>query len=90
MEKISDTLGRGLRAALLQSGRPFAFWKVPHFRQTGKHPDMLFFRPFGCARVVFRGKDLLEHRKLAPWGEKSVYLGTGKQFGRRAFMYYSA
>ena len=40
--------------------------------------------------VVFRGKDLVEHRKLAPQGEKGVYLGTGKQFGRRAFMCYSA
>jgi hypothetical protein len=111
VEKFGDTLGRGLRAALLQSGMPFAFWGAavilvtdiynscphtslhgdsPHFRRTGKHPDMSFFRPFGCAMVVFRGKDLVEHRKLAPRGEKGVYLGTGKQFGRRAFMCYSA
>jgi len=40
--------------------------------------------------VVYRGKDLVEHGKLAPLGEKGVYLGTGKQFGRRAFMCYSA
>jgi hypothetical protein len=26
VEKFGDTLGRGLRAALLQSGMPFAFW----------------------------------------------------------------
>ena len=40
--------------------------------------------------VIFHGKDLVEHRKLAPRGEKGVYLGTGKQFGQRAFMCYSA
>jgi len=62
----------------------------PHFRQTPRHPDMSFFHPFGCGMVVFRGKDLVEHRKLAPRGEKGVYLGTGKQFGGRAFMCYSA
>jgi len=111
VEKFGDTLGRGLRAALLQSGMPHAFWGAavilvtdiynscphaslngdsPHFRRTGKHPDMSFFRPFGCGMVVYRGKDLVEHGKLAPRGEKGVYLGTGKQFGRRAFMCYSA
>jgi len=111
VEKFVDTLRRGLRTVLLQSGMPFAFGGAavilvtdiynscpltslhgdsPHFRQTGKHPDMLFFRPFGCAMVVFRGKDLVEHRKMAPRGERGVYLGTGKQFGRRAFMCYSA
>jgi len=51
---------------------------------------MSFFRPFGCAMVVFRGKDLVEHRKLAPREENCVYLGRDKQFGRRAFMCYSA
>jgi len=40
--------------------------------------------------VVFRGKDLVEYCKLAPRGEKGVYLGTGKEFGRRAFMCCSA
>jgi len=70
--KFGDTLGRGLRAALLQSGMPFAFWGAavilvmdiynscphtslhgdsPQFSRTGKHPDMSFFRPFGCGMV---------------------------------------
>jgi len=40
--------------------------------------------------VLFGGKDLVEHHKMGPRGEKGVYLGTGKQFGRRAFMCYSA
>ena len=43
-----------------------------------------------CEMVVFRGKDLVEHHKLVPRREQGVYLGTGKQFGRRAFMCYSA
>jgi len=101
VEKFGDTtLGRGLRAGLLQSGMLFAFWGAavilltdiynscphtslhgdsPHFRRTRKHPDMSFFRRFGCGMVVFRGKDLVEHRKLAPRGENGMYLGTGKQ-----------
>jgi len=44
--------------------------------------------------VVFRGKDLVEHCKLAPRGEKGVYSGTGQGVysgtGRRAFMCYLA
>jgi len=40
--------------------------------------------------VVFRGKDLVERRKLAQRGEKGVILCTDQQFGRRAFMCYSA
>jgi len=39
--------------------------------------------------VVFRGKDLVEHKTLAPRGGKCVCIGTGRQFGRRAFMGYS-
>jgi hypothetical protein len=110
VEKFGDTLGRGLRGALLQSGLPLSMWgaaailitdiynscphssldnDTPFFRRTGRLPDFSFFRPFGCGMVVFRGKDLVEHRKLAPRGEKCVYIGTGRQFGRRAFMGYS-
>ncbi len=43
----------------------------------GVHPDLSFFRPFGCSMVVHRGKDLVEHHKLAPRGGKCVYLGCG-------------
>ena len=44
--------------------------------------------------VVFRSwwyfrKDLVEHKKFAPHGEKCVYIGTGRKFGRWAFMGYS-
>ena len=61
----------------------------PYFRHKGVHPDLSFFRPFGCTMVVHQGKDLVEHHKLAPRGEKCVYLGCGMAFGRRAFIAYS-
>jgi hypothetical protein len=38
-------------------------------------------QPWSCI-----GKDLVKHRKLAPRGEKCVYLGCGNAFGRRAFI----
>jgi len=57
--------------------------------RTGRLPDFSFFRTFDCGMVVFRGRDLVEHKKLAPRGERCVYIGTGRQFGRRAFMGYS-
>jgi len=82
VEIFCDTLGPGLRLALLQSGLPLAFWgaaaitvtdicnSTPHeairlVHVTGRMPDMSFFRPFGCSMVVFRGKDLLEHKGAA-------------------------
>jgi hypothetical protein len=46
----------------------------PFYLTKGVHPDLSFFRPFGCAMVVHRGKDLVEHHKLAPRGGKCVYL----------------
>ena len=49
----------------------------PHYRRYGKQPDLSFFRAFGCAVVVNRGRDLVEHTKLAPRGELCVYLGIG-------------
>jgi len=62
---------------------------TPFCRRTGRLPDFSFFRPFGCGMVVFRGRDLVEPKKLAPRGERCVYIGTGRQFGRRASMGYS-
>ena len=38
---------------------------------------------------MHRGTDLIEHGKLAPRGEKCVYLGIGNAHGRRAFVGYS-
>ena len=36
--------------------------------------------------VVHRGKDLFEHRKLAPRGVRCVYAGIGMHFGRQAYL----
>ena len=63
--------------------------ETPYYRQKGVHPDLGFFRPFGCTMIVHQGKDLVEHHKLAPRGEKCVYLGCGMAHGRRAFIAYS-
>jgi hypothetical protein len=61
----------------------------PFYCSEGVHPDLSFFRPFSCSMVVHRGKDLVEHHKLAPRGEKCVYLGCGNAYGRRAYIAYS-
>ena len=61
----------------------------PHYHRYHKQPDLSFFRAFGCATVVHRGRDLVEHTKLAPRGELGVYLGVGTSHGRRAFIIYS-
>ena len=47
------------------------------------------FRQFGCRCTVFRGKELISHRKLAPRGLACVYVGTGMSFGRKCFLAYS-
>jgi len=51
-----------------------------------KQPDLSFFRAFRCATVVHRGRDLVEHTKLAPRGVLGVYLSVGISHGRRAFI----
>jgi len=61
----------------------------PHYHRYHKQPDLSFFRAFGCATVVHRGLDLLEHTKLTPRGELGVYLGVGTSHSRRAFIVYS-
>ena len=109
-EKFIDTLGRRMRATLLQSQLPPEFWgaaavlmtdvynctphdsldgESPFKRAKGRHPDTSFIKPFGCGMVVHRGRDLVEHGKLAPRGEKCVYIGTGQAWGRRAYLAFS-
>ena len=61
----------------------------PYFIRHQKHPDLTFFQPFGCSMIVHRGSDLIEHGKLAPRGERCVYLGIGNAHGRRSFVGYS-
>eukprot|EP00961_Rhodomonas_salina_P136921 1841730-Rhodomonas_salina.1 len=57
---------------------------------TGKQPDISWFRAFGCSAVVFQGKDLVEHQKLAPSGESGVFVGLGLMMGSKAWLIYSA
>jgi len=61
----------------------------PHYHRYHKQPDLSFFCAFGCATAVHRGRDLVEHTKLAPQGELGVCLGVGTSHGRRAFIIYS-
>eukprot|EP00961_Rhodomonas_salina_P269249 3638063-Rhodomonas_salina.1 len=65
-------------------------WQVPYFAQTGHMPDVSWFRAFGCAAVVFLGKDLVEHGKLAPRGESGVFVGLGLMHGRKAWLVHLA
>ena len=90
---------------LLQSQMPQEFWSAavvlatdiynctPHhslgMESPHYQPTSHFSRAFGCATVVHRGRDLVEHTKLAPRGVLGVYLSVGISHGRRAFIVYS-
>ena len=108
-EKLVHSIGRKIRAMLLQSQMPPEFWgaavvlatdiyncthhrslgmESPHYHRYYKQPDISFFRAFGCATVVHRGRDLLEHTKLKPRGELGVYFGVCNSHSRRAFIVY--
>eukprot|EP00961_Rhodomonas_salina_P127338 1716630-Rhodomonas_salina.1 len=65
-------------------------WQVPYFAQTGCMPDVSWFRTFGCAAVVFQGKDLVEHGKLTPSCESGDFVGLGLMHGSKAWLVYSA
>jgi len=60
----------------------------PHYHRYHKQPDISFFSAFGCATVVHRGRDLVEHTNLAPRGELGAYLGVGSSHGRRALIVF--
>mmetsp|Transcript_62060 Transcript_62060/g.128459 ORF Transcript_62060/g.128459 Transcript_62060/m.128459 type:complete len:405 (-) Transcript_62060:2033-3247(-) len=108
-EKFVDTLGKGTRTLLLQSGLPPEFWgtsvlyftdvynHIPHASLNGMiqyqvhhqiTPDVSWFRPYGCKATVFRGRDLVEHHKLAPRGESGIFIGLGMAHGRRGWLIY--
>ena len=63
--------------------------KSRHYHRYHKQPDFSFFRAFGCAIVVHRGRNLVEHTKLAPREDLGMYLGVGTSHGRRTFIIYS-
>lgn len=108
-EKLVDTMGKGIRTLLLQSGLPPEFWgaaalyyadvynHLPHASLDGeipfeihhnKTPDVSWFRPWGCRCTLFRGRDLVEHGKLAPRGEQGVLLGLSLSHGRKCWVVY--
>eukprot|EP00961_Rhodomonas_salina_P209288 2824964-Rhodomonas_salina.1 len=39
--------------------------------------------------VQFRGRDLVDHHKLAPLGERGVFVGLGMSHGRKCWLVYS-
>ena len=65
-------------------------FEIPYTIQTGRLPDLSWFRPFGCQAIVHLGKDLAEHHKAAPRGESGVYVGIGLLSGCKAWLVYSA
>jgi len=62
---------------------------IPHNVHTGNQADVSWFRPFGCRATIFRGRDLVEHHKLAPRGEQGVFLGLGMTHGYKSWVVYS-
>lgn len=51
--------------------------RIPYAVHHGQRPNVAWFRPFGCHATVFRGKDIVDHHKLAPRGEPGVFVGLG-------------
>eukprot|EP00961_Rhodomonas_salina_P024877 335118-Rhodomonas_salina.1 len=109
-ETFVNTVGRGIRSLLDQSGLGPEFWglaalhvvqvynvlphsaldmQIPYTLQHKREPDISWFRPFGCSATTYRGQDVLEHHKIAPRGEKCVYVGVGLHQGRKATLTFS-
>mmetsp|Transcript_60528 Transcript_60528/g.124585 ORF Transcript_60528/g.124585 Transcript_60528/m.124585 type:complete len:505 (+) Transcript_60528:1524-3038(+) len=63
--------------------------EIPHNVHTGRQADVSWFRPFGCRATIFRGRDLVEHHKLAPRGEQGVFLGLCMTHGYKSWIVYS-
>mmetsp|Transcript_68603 Transcript_68603/g.143115 ORF Transcript_68603/g.143115 Transcript_68603/m.143115 type:complete len:1720 (-) Transcript_68603:7252-12411(-) len=62
--------------------------QIPQEIHTGKQADVSWFRPFGCRATLFRGRDLVEHHKLAPRGEQGVFIGLGLTHGYKSWVIY--
>eukprot|EP00961_Rhodomonas_salina_P020700 278357-Rhodomonas_salina.1 len=65
-------------------------WEIPYTLQTGRIPDVSWFRCFGCSAVVHQGKNLIEHGKAAPHCESGVCVGNGLMLCHKCFFIYSA
>ena len=64
-------------------------FKTPWEVEMGTTPDVSWFRPFGCRVTVFRGRDNVDHHKLAPRGEPCVYVGLGFHRGQKGWLCWS-
>mmetsp|Transcript_61726 Transcript_61726/g.127532 ORF Transcript_61726/g.127532 Transcript_61726/m.127532 type:complete len:383 (+) Transcript_61726:3261-4409(+) len=62
---------------------------IPYAVHHNTTPDVSWFCPFGCDVTVYQGKDLVEHGKLAPRGEKGVFICLGMTHGRKCWLVYS-
>eukprot|EP00961_Rhodomonas_salina_P233315 3153071-Rhodomonas_salina.1 len=64
--------------------------QIPFAVHHGSTPDVSssWFRSFGCSCTVFRGRDLVDHHKLAPRGECGVFVGLGMSHGRKRWLVY--
>eukprot|EP00961_Rhodomonas_salina_P287279 3881756-Rhodomonas_salina.1 len=65
--------------------------QIPYAVHHGTRPDVSWFCSFGCSSTVFRGRDLVNHHKLAPRGEQGVFqvVGLGMSHGCKCWLVYS-
>eukprot|EP00286_Rhodomonas_abbreviata_P021100 CAMPEP_0181305828 /NCGR_PEP_ID=MMETSP1101-20121128/9952_1 /TAXON_ID=46948 /ORGANISM="Rhodomonas abbreviata, Strain Caron Lab Isolate" /LENGTH=1956 /DNA_ID=CAMNT_0023411799 /DNA_START=677 /DNA_END=6547 /DNA_ORIENTATION=+ len=63
--------------------------QIPYALHHNRTPDVSWFRPFGCRATVFRGRDLVDHHKLAPRGEQGIFVGLGMSHGRKCWLIYT-
>ena len=59
---------------------------IPIAMHTNQTPDVSWFRPFGCQATLFRGRDIVEHHKLAPRGVTGIHVGLGASHGRKCWL----
>jgi hypothetical protein len=62
---------------------------IPHTVHHSKQANVSWFRPFGCRATIFRGRDLVEHHKLAPRGEQVIFLGLGLAHCSKCWLVWS-
>eukprot|EP00961_Rhodomonas_salina_P199038 2684864-Rhodomonas_salina.1 len=62
--------------------------QIPYNVHHGRRCDVSWFRPFGCQATLFRGKDIVEHHKLAQCGEQGVMLGLGMSHCRKCWLIF--
>eukprot|EP00961_Rhodomonas_salina_P000258 3428-Rhodomonas_salina.1 len=63
--------------------------QIPFTVHHGLKPDVSWFCSFGCSCTVFRGRDLVDHHKLAPRGERGVFVGLGMSHCRKCWLVYT-